>query len=318
MRTADDLFREAFGATYAENKELLLINDLPIGKYKCFPLERLSLNNPDGKSVTNCKVWFQEGHYDALVSRVKINIFSDVKDIHLYFFNTPIKGSKLTYNFIGHGHRAVFLSRQPVSAVCRLMRRNATLAIGEGVRIVGCKFVLDDTICRIGAGGLWSDGILVQGTDSHGIVDLNLMKVINDAPKYITFGRRVWIGRDVKIMKNITIGDGSLVGTGAMVTKDITPASIAVGFPAKVIKTGMSWSGKQDSITPFEEREMGRLKALPQDVSARSLSALVSSVHAPVMGTKDLPVRSNGMAGYLLAGAAGAGMIEILRLFLAL
>ncbi|NEO99003.1 MAG: acyltransferase [Symploca sp. SIO2E9] len=44
-----------------------------------------------------------------------------------------------------------------------------------------------------------------------------------------------WLGSGVKVVDGITIGQGSVIGTGAVVTKDIPPYSIAVGVPAKVI-----------------------------------------------------------------------------------
>jgi len=45
-----------------------------------------------------------------------------------------------------------------------------------------------------------------------------------------------WIGTGTKILDGVTIGKGSVVGAGSVVTKDIPPYSIAVGTPAKVIK----------------------------------------------------------------------------------
>jgi acetyltransferase-like isoleucine patch superfamily enzyme len=46
----------------------------------------------------------------------------------------------------------------------------------------------------------------------------------------------VWIGRNAVIMPNIKIGKGSIVGAGALVTKDVEPYSIVGGVPAKFIK----------------------------------------------------------------------------------
>jgi acetyltransferase-like isoleucine patch superfamily enzyme len=47
----------------------------------------------------------------------------------------------------------------------------------------------------------------------------------------------VWIGANVTILGGTTIGTGSVIGAGAVVTKDIPPRAIAVGSPAKVIKS---------------------------------------------------------------------------------
>jgi acetyltransferase-like isoleucine patch superfamily enzyme len=46
----------------------------------------------------------------------------------------------------------------------------------------------------------------------------------------------VWIGAEVKVLDGVTIGTGSVIGAGAVVTKDIPPFSVVVGVPAKVIK----------------------------------------------------------------------------------
>lgn len=56
----------------------------------------------------------------------------------------------------------------------------------------------------------------------------------NDAP--ITIEDDVWCGANVTILKGVTIGRGSIIAAGAVVTKDIPPYSIAGGIPAKVLK----------------------------------------------------------------------------------
>ncbi|PZO38693.1 MAG: transferase [Pseudanabaena frigida] len=53
----------------------------------------------------------------------------------------------------------------------------------------------------------------------------------------VTIGDDVWLGAGVTVLGGITIGNGCIVGAGAVVTKDLAPYSIAVGIPAKVIRT---------------------------------------------------------------------------------
>jgi len=46
----------------------------------------------------------------------------------------------------------------------------------------------------------------------------------------------VWIGDSVCILPGVTIGENSIIGANAVVTKDVPPNSVAVGVPAKIIK----------------------------------------------------------------------------------
>ena len=52
----------------------------------------------------------------------------------------------------------------------------------------------------------------------------------------IVIGNDVWIGYDAVIMAGVRIGDGAIIGTRAVVTKDVEPYSIGGGVPAKEIR----------------------------------------------------------------------------------
>lgn len=58
---------------------------------------------------------------------------------------------------------------------------------------------------------------------------------LKTAPVIIHDGAHIGIG--AIIMPGVTIGEGAVIGAGAVVTKDVPPYSIAVGSPAKVIKS---------------------------------------------------------------------------------
>jgi len=46
----------------------------------------------------------------------------------------------------------------------------------------------------------------------------------------------VWIGFEAVIMAGVTIGDGAIIASRAVVTKDVPPYSIVGGTPAKLIR----------------------------------------------------------------------------------
>lgn len=52
----------------------------------------------------------------------------------------------------------------------------------------------------------------------------------------IVIGNDVWIGYEAVIMSGVSIGDGAIIGTRAVVTKDVPPYTVVGGIPAKEIK----------------------------------------------------------------------------------
>lgn len=81
----------------------------------------------------------------------------------------------------------------------------------------------------------------------------------NDFP--VTIGDGCWIGANVTILKGVTIGCGSIVAAGAIVTKSCEPYSIIGGVPAKLIKM---------RFTPEQIKE--HEKTLPTSLKGRLLS----------------------------------------------
>jgi acetyltransferase-like isoleucine patch superfamily enzyme len=47
----------------------------------------------------------------------------------------------------------------------------------------------------------------------------------------------VWIGSNSTILSGVTIGDNAVIGAGSVVTKDIPENMIAVGTPAKAVRS---------------------------------------------------------------------------------
>lgn len=52
----------------------------------------------------------------------------------------------------------------------------------------------------------------------------------------VVIGKNVWIGDKATILPGITIGEGSVIGANAVVTKDVPPYSIVAGNPAQILK----------------------------------------------------------------------------------
>jgi len=60
-----------------------------------------------------------------------------------------------------------------------------------------------------------------------------LMKKIEPVKSTIVLENDCWIGAGAIILPGVTIGEASIVGAGAVVTKDVNPGEVVVGIPAK-------------------------------------------------------------------------------------
>lgn len=65
----------------------------------------------------------------------------------------------------------------------------------------------------------------------------------------IVIGNDVWIGYEAVILSGVTIGDGAIIGTRAVVTKDVPPYTIVGGVPAKPIRKRFD----EETIQKLEE-----------------------------------------------------------------
>lgn len=72
----------------------------------------------------------------------------------------------------------------------------------------------------------------------------------------ITIGRGSWIGQNAVIMPGVTIGELAIVGANSVVTRDVPARSVAVGAPARVVRTWdpatRSWSAPNEPPANLE------------------------------------------------------------------
>lgn len=90
---------------------------------------------------------------------------------------------------------------------------------------------------NIGSGTIISWNVSIMDGDGHSIEH---NKKLN-SPQDVTIEENVWIGNNSIILKGVTIGKGSVVAAGSVVTKDVPPRTIVAGNPARVIKEAIVW-----------------------------------------------------------------------------
>ncbi|MGJ9423258.1 DapH/DapD/GlmU-related protein [Aeromicrobium sp. CF3.5] len=106
------------------------------------------------------------------------------------------------------------------------------LTLGKDVFInIGCRFQ-DTGGITIGDGTLIGHGSTLT-TLNHGIDPDRRADMI---PAPVVIGRHVWLGAAVTVVPGVRIGDGAIVGAGAVVTKDVPANAIVAGVPATLVR----------------------------------------------------------------------------------
>ena len=81
------------------------------------------------------------------------------------------------------------------------------------------------------------DCTVITRNHKHDRTDIPMMEQGFQEEKTVYIGNDVWIGDRVILLPGVHIGDGCIIGAGAVVTHDVPPYSIAAGVPARVIKS---------------------------------------------------------------------------------
>ena len=154
-----------------------------------------------------------------------------------------VRGARITLS------EGVRLNTLPSSnpLICR--SRSSLCAISPGARIEIERDVGMSGVCicaakevTIGEGTIIGADVLIIDTDFH--LPLPNWRWSNDptgscAP--IAIGKGCFIGARATILKGVSLGDGAVVATGAVVTRDVPAVHLAIGNPASVQPLGPTW-----------------------------------------------------------------------------
>ena len=106
--------------------------------------------------------------------------------------------------------------------------------IGAGTFINFGAVLLD--VGRITIGNDVQIGPNVQLLTPTHPIDAELRRAKYEAAEPITIADNVWLGGGVIVLPGVSIGENTVVGAGAVVTKDLPATVVAVGNPARVIR----------------------------------------------------------------------------------
>ncbi len=140
----------------------------------------------------------------------------------------------------GNGNKLILAQGIYAAGIFELMGDNNIISIGSGGTIFKTFMSAHDgKRIIIGNDCLFANPTDIRTSDYHPIFDVNNQHL--NPSQDVIIGDRVWLTRQVNVLKGSTIENDVVIGVGAVVTGHILANSVAVGLPARVIRTGITW-----------------------------------------------------------------------------
>ncbi|MFS2160063.1 CatB-related O-acetyltransferase [Pseudomonas sp. Pseusp122] len=175
-----------------------------------------------------------------------------------------------------------------------------------GVGTYGIPEVLefgDDTVLRIGSYTSIAAGVRILLGGEHRTDWLTtypfpaMMKGLEDIKDYapskgdVVIGSDCWICAGAMILSGVTIGHGSIVAAGAVVTRDVAPFSVVGGNPCKFIRWRFDEDVRQQLLdAAWWDWPMDEVKAIARTLSSNDLPAVLEYIRIRQGQQAALPV----------------------------
>lgn len=122
------------------------------------------------------------------------------------------------------------------------IEHGANFGYGKHIRIgnnsgIGIDCIVPDNLLVGENVMMGPEVIIVKQNHNFASIDVPMMKQGFTPSVPVVIEDDVWIGYRAMIMPGVRIGQGSIIGAGAVVTKDVLPYSIVAGNPAKLIRS---------------------------------------------------------------------------------
>ena len=115
---------------------------------------------------------------------------------------------------------------------CRFQSKQVSIGAGSFVN-TGCQF---EGLGRIDIGRDVFLGPQVMILTSAHDIDEDGQVARVPVAKPVRIGDRCWLGARVTVLPGVTIGEGTIIGAGAVVTRDCKPGAVYVGVPARQLR----------------------------------------------------------------------------------
>lgn len=204
----------------------------------------LERNNMKENKKGILTIVIRKGILESLVYGLKLSSDHLLSIIKIFFLK--LRGYDIDYSVLLRGNDFFF---QSVSGAIKISKNtiigkgNRISAGGSGKILIGRNVLIDDSTYimahqRIEIGKnvkIAAFCFICDFNHKYGDRKLAIAEQGYET-KPVVIGDNVWIGTHSIILPGVTIGRGSVIGAGSIVTRNVPANSIAVGNPAKIIK----------------------------------------------------------------------------------
>lgn len=221
--------------SYIENYEQAISNDHEVIQNSSYTLHKKC-------NVSKVKFLVKQNHKNNII---KIGKNSNAS------FVVKITGNN-NYLYIGNNCRLEGLTINIKGNNLSVIIGNNVTCSGNGLLAVGQNSPPTNANLLIGDDVMMAKNVSIFTSDNHPIYDMQTKQRINNPSKNVIIEPHVWLGQDVTVLKSVVVGACSIIGSAALVTKDIQRCALAAGAPAKLIKENVFWSRNESKVSKDE------------------------------------------------------------------
>ena len=155
-------------------------------------------------------------------------------------FAVPVRiaGGRGTLH-VGHGNSFGFQMAPRLGSGAILLQpqsADAEVVIGSGNSFSNNVAIIANRSVRLGDGCQSGELVSIYDSDFHELDPATRRRSPGES-RPVVIGNNVWLGSRVLVLKGVSVGSNSVIGAGSIVVCSIPANSLAVGSPAKVVRT---------------------------------------------------------------------------------
>lgn len=186
-----------------------------------------------------CLLTTVDGEHDRL-GHIKLSgpaAGKQVSGVHLALF-----GGKGQLNIVLSGdHIKVVIGAGTALLGGLHLAAKGTAFIGDNTTMGQARLTANYADLVIGDDCQISEDVAVQCNEQHALCDAETGAPIHTQRRHVRIGRHVWLGRRSIVLPDVTIGAGSVVESGAVVSSNVQPNTMVGGAPAQQLREKVTW-----------------------------------------------------------------------------